>query len=95
MPFVRMRDIEIYYEIHGSGPRVVLISGTGGDLRSNPRRGHGVLESRCEVLMYHQRGLGQSDKPDLTHHSGRHIGRRLASGSISARTIPAGMPESQ
>ena len=67
MPFVRVRDIEVYNEVHGSRPRVVLISGTGGDLRSNPRRGHGVLESQCEVLMYDQLGLGRSDKPDVPY----------------------------
>lgn len=64
MPFASVRDIEVYYELHGTGPRVVLISGTGADLRQNPIRGQGVLEQRCEVLMYDQRGLGQSGKPD-------------------------------
>jgi 3-oxoadipate enol-lactonase len=67
MPFVQVRDIDVYYELHGAGPRVVLISGTGGDLRVNPRRGHGVLEGNCEVLMYDQRGLGQTSKPDVSY----------------------------
>lgn len=64
MPFVRVRDLDVYHEVHGTGERVLLISGTGGDLRANPRRGHGVLERRFEVLMYDQRGLGQTSKPD-------------------------------
>ena len=63
MPFVRIRAIDVYYELHGTGPRVVLLSGSGADLRVNQRRGHGVLESCCEVLMYDQRGLGQTSKP--------------------------------
>lgn len=67
MPFIAVRDIEIYYEIHGSGPRVVLVSGTYGDLRQNPMRGKGVLEQHCEVLMYDQRGLGQTSKPDRSY----------------------------
>lgn len=67
MPFVQIRDIEVYYELHGTGPRVVLISGTGGDVRANPRRGHGVLEQCCEVLMYDQRGLGRTGKPDAPY----------------------------
>jgi 3-oxoadipate enol-lactonase len=64
MPFVRARDIDVYYEVHGSGPRVLTISGTGGDLRHNPLRGQGPLECAHEVLMYDQRGLGQTSKPD-------------------------------
>ena len=64
MPFARVRDLEVYYEIHGSGPRVVLISGTGGDLRVNPNRASQPLTKRFEVLMYDQRGLGQPPRPD-------------------------------
>ena len=64
MPFVKVRDIDVYYEIHGTGDRVVIISGTGGDLRSSPARGQGLLETNFQVLMYDQRGLGQSGKPD-------------------------------
>ncbi|MEO6571825.1 MAG: alpha/beta hydrolase [Ilumatobacteraceae bacterium] len=82
MPFVFVRDLEIYYEIHpapavesdGSRgddrspptrPRVVLISGTGGDVRADPRRSTSPLATRCEVLMYDQRGLGRTSKPDV------------------------------
>lgn len=64
MPLINVGDLECYYEIHGSGERVVLISGTGADLRQNPLRGRGLLERSFEVLMYDQRGLGQTSKPD-------------------------------
>jgi 3-oxoadipate enol-lactonase len=65
MPFTRVRDLDMYYELHGTtGPQVLLISGTGGDLRANPLRGRGELEAHCTVLMYDQRGLGQTSKPD-------------------------------
>ncbi|MEZ5217824.1 MAG: hypothetical protein R2715_14860 [Ilumatobacteraceae bacterium] len=49
MPFARVREIDVYYEVHGSGPRVVLISGTGGDLRQNPLRTaiRSSVRSRC------------------------------------------------
>jgi 3-oxoadipate enol-lactonase len=67
MPFAHVRDIDIYYELHGSGPRVLSISGTGGDLRHNPLRGQGLLEQGHEVLMYDQRGLGQTSKPDVPY----------------------------
>ncbi len=64
MPFVDVRDLSVYYELHGTGPRVVWINGTGGDLRQNPARGTGPLEQHFEVLMYDQRGLGRTSKPD-------------------------------
>lgn len=64
---VTVRDIDVYYEVHGRGDRVLSISGTGGDLRSNPLRGRGLLEQRFEVLMYDQRGLGQTSKPDVPY----------------------------
>ena len=67
MPFQRVRDIDIYYEIHGDGPRVLSISGSGSDLRSNPNRSEGALESTFTTLSYDQRGLGQTDKPDTTY----------------------------
>jgi 3-oxoadipate enol-lactonase len=33
MPFTSVRDIRLHYEIRGTGPRLLFISGTGGDLR--------------------------------------------------------------
>ncbi len=30
MPFIPVRDIDIYYETAGTGPRLLYISGTGG-----------------------------------------------------------------
>ncbi|MEE8418670.1 MAG: alpha/beta hydrolase, partial [Dehalococcoidales bacterium] len=65
MPFVKVNDINIYYEIHGSGPRLLVISGTGGDLRNKPNTFDWPLASHFEILGYDQRGLGQTDKPDI------------------------------
>ncbi|HWC31121.1 MAG TPA: alpha/beta hydrolase [Dehalococcoidia bacterium] len=64
MPFTRVRDLEMYYETGGSGPRLLYISGTGGDLRGQPRVFDGPLPQAFEVLAYDQRGLGQTSKPD-------------------------------
>lgn len=47
----------------GAGPRLLFISGTGGDLRRQPSVMDGPLPRRFEVLAYDQRGLGRSDKP--------------------------------
>ncbi|MFV0525102.1 MAG: alpha/beta fold hydrolase [Acidimicrobiales bacterium] len=63
MAFAPVNGIDICYEIHGDGPRVVLISGTGGDLRQNPARHRHPLTAGHRVLMYDQRGLGRTTKP--------------------------------
>jgi 3-oxoadipate enol-lactonase len=57
----------VYYEIGGSGPRLLYISGTGGDLRGQPRVFDGPLPQSFEVLAYDQRGLGQTSKPDVAY----------------------------
>ena len=63
MPHCRVRDIDIYYEIHGSGPRLFFIGGSGGDLREKPNIFDGPLAKHFEVLSYDQRGLGRTDMP--------------------------------
>jgi 3-oxoadipate enol-lactonase len=67
MPYAKVRDIEVYYEIHGSGPPVLSISGSGQDLRTNPSLGNGLLEQHFTVLHYDQRGLGRTSKPDVAY----------------------------
>lgn len=64
METVRVGDIDVCFEVHGSGTRVLLISGTGGDLRVDPNRSAHPLTAGHEVLMYDQRGLGRTSKPD-------------------------------
>jgi 3-oxoadipate enol-lactonase len=64
MPKIRVRDVELYYEIHGKGPRLFYIGGSGGDLRDKPGVFDGPLAEEFEILSYDQRGLGQSDVPE-------------------------------
>lgn len=63
MALMRTGDIDIYHEVAGQGPPVLLISGTGADLRNVPHERH-PLTRYFEVHAYDQRGLGQSSKPD-------------------------------
>ncbi len=63
MPFAVVRDIRMYYEIHGTGRRLLYIGGSGGDLRQRPSIFDSPLATRFEILAYDQRGLGQTDKP--------------------------------
>jgi 3-oxoadipate enol-lactonase len=67
MPFVFVRDIRMYYEIRGTGPRLLSISGSGGDLRQSPNVFDMPLAQYFEILAYDQRGLGQTDRPDIPY----------------------------
>ena len=62
MPIHHVRDIDLYAEIAGSGPRLLFLSGSGADLRT--ARGHAPFAEAFEVLTFDQRGLGRSGKPD-------------------------------
>lgn len=62
MPIIKVRDITMYYEIHGQGEPLVLISGFSVD--------HTVwlevverLQAFYQVIIFDNRGAGQSDIP--------------------------------
>jgi non-heme chloroperoxidase len=55
--------IELYYEDHGSGPVVVLLSGWPLDSRSWEPQMHALLEAGYRVITYDRRGFGQSSRP--------------------------------
>jgi 3-oxoadipate enol-lactonase len=63
MATVHANGIEIYYQVGGSGERLLYISGSGGDLRNRPNVFDSPLVAEFEILNYDQRGLGQTDKP--------------------------------
>ena len=64
MPKVKVNDIEMYYEVHGEGPRLPIIRGTGGDLRQKPNVFDSPPVKQFKILTYDRRGLGQTSKPD-------------------------------
>ncbi len=67
MPFITVRDIQMYYEIRGEGPPLIFISGTGGDLRHRPNVYNHPIAEHFKILAFDQRGLGQTDKPDAPY----------------------------
>jgi 3-oxoadipate enol-lactonase len=67
MPFATANGLKLYYERAGSGPPLLFISGSGGDLRNRPNVFEGPLPRSFDVLAYDQRGLGQSEKPDVPY----------------------------
>jgi 3-oxoadipate enol-lactonase len=67
MSYAPINGIEVYYERAGSGPPLLFISGTGGDLRVKPNVFDGPLPRSFDVLAYDQRGLGRTSKPDVPY----------------------------
>jgi 3-oxoadipate enol-lactonase len=68
VPSTDANGIAIYYELTGEGRpdgsnRLLCISGTGGDLRQEPKMSDAFADT-FEVLAYDQRGLGQTDVPE-------------------------------
>jgi non-heme chloroperoxidase len=55
--------IEIYYEDHGSGPPVVLVSGWPLDSRSWEPQVLPRLQAGHRVIVYDRRGFGRSSRP--------------------------------
>lgn len=66
MPTVKVRDINIYYEIHGEGEPLILVSGYGASserwLLQIPHFSH-----EYRVVTFDNRGTGRSDKPDIPY----------------------------
>ncbi len=62
MPHVNANGIDIYYEIHGAGDPLVLISGLGYDHWQWHRMIPG-LAKYYRVIVFDNRGVGETDKP--------------------------------
>lgn len=67
MPFSTVRGIGLYHEIRGAGRPLLFIGGSGGDLRRPPNAFERRLAQDFKVLMFDQRGMGRSDKPDVAY----------------------------
>ncbi len=63
MPKVKSNEIELYYEIHGSGQPLLLIAGLGyGAWFWNKLLQE--LKADFQVILFDNRGSGQSDQPE-------------------------------
>ena len=66
MPFKTVGDIKIYYEVHGEGEPLVMISGCGANLSAWADQ-IPALSMKYHVITFDNRGMGRSDKPDIPY----------------------------
>jgi 3-oxoadipate enol-lactonase len=66
MPFRRVGDVKIYYEVHGNGEPLVMISGCGTDSSAWANQVP-ALSLKYHVITFDNRGTGRSDKPDVPY----------------------------
>jgi pimeloyl-ACP methyl ester carboxylesterase len=63
MPKIQVHGIQLYYEVHGQGDPLILIQGLGHTsnmwFKQVP-----TLAKEFQVIVFDNRGVGQSDKPD-------------------------------
>lgn len=64
MPTVTVNGLNMYYEQVGKGPDLVLISGLSADHQTWSRV-LPLLEANYRVLIFDNRGAGQTDAPDV------------------------------
>ena len=64
MPVTVANRIRLFYEIEGSGPPLLVLGGTGWDLRNRPNLLDSVLVEHFTVLLPDQRGSGRSGFED-------------------------------
>jgi len=73
MPITHVNDIDLYYEVHGSGPKLVLIEGIGYH-RWMWYRQLSEFSRHFTTLIYDNRGVGKSDKPSGPYNHEQNAG---------------------
>lgn len=63
MTLIQANGLNFELEIRGEGPQLLVIGGTGWDLRHTPSPLDSLLTEHFKVAFYDQRGMGRSDKP--------------------------------
>jgi 3-oxoadipate enol-lactonase len=68
MSVVKVNDINIYYETHGEGEPLILITGLNADITSWAFQTHEFAQ-KYKVTVFDNRGVGQTDTPDIPYSS--------------------------
>jgi pimeloyl-ACP methyl ester carboxylesterase len=63
MPTLERNGVHLYYEVHGSGPTVLLTNGYSATAEMwQPNLA--ALSPRCQLILWDMRGHGQTDSPN-------------------------------
>ena len=81
MPYANNNGVNIYYEVEGQGPPLVLAHGVNVNLNTWRRVGGYVdaLRNDFQLILFDARGHGQSDKP----HDPADYGTRMTDDVVS------------
>ena len=77
MPHIQVNNIQLYYEIHGSGEPFLILNGLGGNYMEWMPFQVPAWSQEYQVILYDHRGTGKSDKPDEAYTT-----RSLAADAI-------------
>ncbi len=66
MPIVKVDDINMYYETHGEGEPLILISGNGAE-SSQWKDMIPTFSKNYRVIPFDNRGAGRTDRPDMEY----------------------------
>ncbi|PLT35403.1 alpha/beta fold hydrolase [Bacillus sp. V5-8f] len=66
MPFANHDDVSLYYEVHGEGDPLLMIMGLGYNSLSWHRT-LPALSKHFQVIVFDNRGVGKSSKPEKTY----------------------------
>ncbi|UCB43679.1 MAG: alpha/beta fold hydrolase [Dehalococcoidales bacterium] len=81
MPYAKNGDINIYYEVEGEGPPLVMLQGLTGSLEGWKESGYvDALKDDYQLILMDARGRGKSDKP---HDPAMYTGQNLVGDIIA------------
>ncbi len=67
MPTMKVKDIDMYYEIHGDGFPLVMIIGLGSNLVWWDERLLEAVSGKYKTIIFDNRGSGRTDKPEMNY----------------------------
>ena len=70
MPKTKVGDINMYYEVHGKGEPLVMVTGAGASMDMGAPAIIPVYSPEYQVVLFDNRGAGKSDAPDIPYTTG-------------------------